>query len=220
MRPKEFYELLGITKEQLKEMKKKDIFIPEIGIVNGHTEFTENDVINLKRILVLSKAGITQSDIKKLQDGEISLPEAILHRNKINLDNIRKRQAAIELSNRYLDLGYEYDNIPVENAWDYIQNQEGNGIAYPDFEYEEFKIDKSRDIRCPKCKATIHVDLEEYEYDQSSDEGGMGYDTVYYFDSEDSLECDKCNSMLHLHGWLREYPIGAYDSEDIKIDIE
>lgn len=47
---------------------------------------------------------------------------------------------------------------------------------------------------------------------------GMGPDIVYSFNSEDSYECPKCSKVIQIVGWIREYPVGAYDSEDINVE--
>ena len=72
----------------------------------------------------------------------------------------------------------------------------------------------------PHCEEEYEVDLEDYMYYQSSyeKENGMGPDIVYSFDSEDNYHCPECGTSIHIEGWIREYPIGAYDSEDIIID--
>jgi len=46
----------------------------------------------------------------------------------------------------------------------------------------------------------------------------MGPDLVYSFNSEDCYECPECGHTLKIEGWIREYPMGAYDSEDIKVE--
>ena len=45
----------------------------------------------------------------------------------------------------------------------------------------------------------------------------MGEDMVYSFDSEDNIECPACGKKYQVSGWIREYPIGAYDSEDVVV---
>jgi hypothetical protein len=30
-------------------------------------------------------------------------------------------------------------------------------------------------------------------------------------------ECPKCGRLIRISGWIREYPIGGYDSEDIDV---
>lgn len=70
------------------------------------------------------------------------------------------------------------------------------------------------------CGHEENVDLEDFMYDESSyeKENGMGPDLVYSFNSEDCYECPECGHTLKIEGWIREYPMGAYDSEDIKVE--
>lgn len=78
-----------------------------------------------------------------------------------------------------------------------------------------------RTIQCPECNTEFEVDLAEYVYDVSSFEkdNGMGPDAVHSFDTEANCKCPYCGKILHIAGWIREYPIGAIDSEEINIDI-
>ena len=46
----------------------------------------------------------------------------------------------------------------------------------------------------------------------------MGPDMVYSFDSEENYHCDYCGKLLRIEGWIREYPMGAYDSEDVNVE--
>lgn len=57
-------------------------------------------------------------------------------------------------------------------------------------------------------------------YDVSSyeKENGMGPDAVHNFDSEANCKCPYCGKVLHITGWIREYPLGIFDSEDIDVD--
>ena len=76
-----------------------------------------------------------------------------------------------------------------------------------------------RTVRCPYCGEELEVDLEDYQTDQGSDEreNGMGPDIVYSFDSEGSIECPSCCGAYRVSGWIREDPLGAYDSEDVDV---
>ena len=58
-------------------------------------------------------------------------------------------------------------------------------------------------------------------YSESSDEreNGMGPDFVRYFDSEQSYECQDCGKIIRISGWKREYPMGAFDSEDVDVAL-
>jgi len=77
-----------------------------------------------------------------------------------------------------------------------------------------------RTVKCPYCSEKKEVDLEDYETDVISydNEIGMGEDIVYSFDSGDNIECSACLRKYRVSGWIREYPIGAYDSEEVKVD--
>ena len=81
-------------------------------------------------------------------------------------------------------------------------------------------VSLERAIKCPHCGHEENVDLEDFMYDESSyeKENGMGPDLVYSFNSEDCYECPECGHTLKIEGWIREYPMGAYDSEDIKVE--
>lgn len=63
--------------------------------------------------------------------------------------------------------------------------------------------------------------MENYIAGSSSFEkdNGMGPDLVHSFDTEYSCSYPYCDSIIRVSGWIREYPIGAYDSEDIDIDV-
>lgn len=77
-----------------------------------------------------------------------------------------------------------------------------------------------RTIQCPECGIEFEVDLAEYEYDVSSLEkdNGMGPDAVHSFDSETSCTCPYCGKVLHITGWICEYPLGTLDLEEIDVD--
>ena len=93
-----------------------------------------------------------------------------------------------------------------------------------DDESEPDEIDEGlsfvRTIQCPECNTEFEVDLAEYVYDVSSFEkdNGMGLDAVHSFDSESNCVCPYCGKVLNITGWIREYLIGALDSEEINID--
>ncbi len=79
----------------------------------------------------------------------------------------------------------------------------------------------TRVIECPHCHENQKIDLGDYLYDESSyeNENGMGPDMVYSFDSEDNYECSCCCKRFRVSGWIREYPLGAYDSEKINAEL-
>ena len=104
-----------------------------------------------------------------------------------------------------------------------------NKRSFKSINLREGKTKKKRNIELNKAsqKALSELletldcyELDDYVFDQSSDEkeNGMGPDIVYSFDSEDNYECAECGNLVRISGWIREYPIGAYDSESININ--
>ena len=88
------------------------------------------------------------------------------------------------------------------------------------FEEDYEGLSLIRTIQCPECDTEFEVNLAEFVYDVSSyeKENGMGPDAVHSFDSEANCKCPYCGKVLHITGWIREYPLGIFDSEDIDVD--
>lgn len=224
MRPKELQKKLGITADRIKFYKREEVFVPENPPSgNRGTNYTEVDYENLRLLEVLTKSGLTCSDIKKMQDGDKTLSEVAKARmDSIEADIARKKNALLMLSSLISDHA-EFETFNTEHYWNVINQKEAAGEEFIDVEdlYCYQSVSLIRDIQCPYCGKTTIVDLEDYMYGQSSDEreNGMGPDCVYSFDSEDNYACQECGTILRIDGWIREYPIGAFDSENIDVEI-
>ena len=220
MQTKDITDALGITRERIKYYKKEGVFVPENPIVNGKTEYTFRDFENLKRLVILTKSGLSCGDIKKIQTGAKSLREAINNRQNAIREEIERMTGSLALSKELFSADIQYDSMPTEEYWQFITRKELAGEIFMDIDDGYYPVSLSRDIRCPNCGKVTAVDLDEYVYDQSSDEkeNGMGSDIVYSFDSENNYECVECGRLVRINGWIREYPIGAYDSENIGIN--
>ena len=223
MKPKEIQEKLGINADRIKFFKRQGVFTPENPPSgNRGTNYTETDYKNLQFLVVLTKMGMTVSDIRKMQDGECSLEEAIKERRKQITDEIAKKQNALSLLSELIEDKEEFETFHTERYWDIITERESKGEEFVDFEdlYGYQPVSLIRTVTCPYCGEELEVDLEDYETDVSSydNENGMGEDMVYSFDSEDNIECPACQRKYRVSGWIREYPIGAYDSEEVDVD--
>lgn len=224
MRPKEIQEKLGIDADRIKFFKREGIFYPENPPSgNRGTNYTEVDLENLRLIVVLTKSGLTCRDIRKMQDGECSLQEAIVSRMDSIEEEITRKKNALSLLSEILNDKVEFETFDTEHYWDVIIRREAAGEEFVDVKgmYGHRAVSLIRGIRCPHCGEEYAVDLEDYLYDQSSyeKENGMGPDIVYSFNSEDNYECPDCGIVIQIEGWIREYPMGAYDSEDINVEV-
>ena len=55
------------------------------------------------------------------------------------------------------------------------------------------------------------------ECDESSYERQMGPETIYEFDTEDNY-CKNCGRQFRVSGYISEYPMGAFNFEEINVD--
>lgn len=171
MKPKEIQEKLGINADRIKFFKKQGVFTPENPPSgNRGTNYTETDYKNLQFLVVLTKMGMTVSDIRKMQDGECSLEEAIKERRKQITDEIAKKQNALSLLSELIEDKEEFETFHTERYWDIITERESKGEEFVDFEdlYGYQPVSLIRTVTCPYCGEELEVDLEDYETDVSS----------------------------------------------------
>lgn len=215
--------MLGINRERVKYFKKQGVFVPEKAITDGkNAEYTERDVATLRKLVILTKSGLTCGDIKKVQDGEWTLQEAIFERRCTIEEEMKRMRGSLILSEELLENDVQYDSMSTDYFWNEIQQKEQEGEVFMDVNdmYGYRPVPLMRTVKCPHCSTGQEIDLDDYLWDETSNESsscGMGPDIVYSFDTEDNCECEKCGKVFRVEGWIREYPIGAYDSEHIEI---
>lgn len=218
MRPKEIQDKLNITADRIKYYKREGLFSPQNGVVNNVTDYTETDLENLRVLIVLTKLGFTCSDIKKMKDGKKALQEVGVSRKKAIEKDIKMKQSSLKLLSVLLNSKIELDDFDAKYYFNLILKKEASGEEFMDI--SDFNLSFIRNIECSNCGIKSEVDLEDYVCGDSSyeKEDGMGPDVIYDFDSESNYECPNCHKMLRIHGWIREYPTGCYDSEDINVE--
>ena len=81
--------------------------------------------------------------------------------------------------------------------------------------WEDDRISLQRVVECPYCCAKNRIDLED-EGTETTDERQMGYEVVYEFEDVEFM-CHNCGRSVAVSGYISEYPIGAFNAEDLKI---
>lgn len=220
MQTKDLVEMLGIPENRIK-LYKKEVFTPEKAGKSGvKTEYTERDIQNLKRLEVLTKAGLTCGIIRKIQTGTLTLAEAFAERTEAMQKDIAKKKGALALTRELIADGIEYGS--ADQYWESIHQRELAGEQFADLESEYQTVALDRVVQCPSCGRYMNIDFEDYEIDATINPGSgddMGDDIVHTFDTEDNMKCDFCGCGFRVRGWIREYPVGAYDSESINISV-
>lgn len=82
--------------------------------------------------------------------------------------------------------------------------------------WEMDHVSLKRVIICPYCGASNRMDFTD-ECELFSEERQMGPEITYSFDIED-CECISCGKQFCVSGYICEYPVGAYNYEDIKVE--
>lgn len=85
-------------------------------------------------------------------------------------------------------------------------------VGYEDDEGDGW-ITLKREIKCPHCFEMMEVDIES-DCTITSYERQMGLENLYEFDIE-NVECEFCHKFFRVFGHISEYPVGAFDSEEI-----
>lgn len=109
MRPKEVVaDLFGVDRERIRCFKKQDVLHPDNPASKGGAGYTEHDVEELRKFVVLNKAGLTCGDIKKIQTGEWNLQNALEERCKLIFEEMERMRRLLHLSEEMMSAGTDF----------------------------------------------------------------------------------------------------------------
>lgn len=135
MQANEVTKLLGINRDRIKYFRKQGVFEPEhMPIGNKSPEYTQTDIDNLKTLIILTKAGLSCGDIKKIQNYEWTIDDALLARRQSIQEEIQRMQGSLLLTSELLDGKVEYSKIDTEYYWNLVLQKESAGINFVDVE--------------------------------------------------------------------------------------
>ena len=163
MRSKEIQEKLNIDANRIKLFKREGIFTPQNPPSgNQSTNYTDTDCENLRLLVVLTKSGLTCSDIRNMQDGVYTLEEVIIARRDSIEAEIKRKHNALELLSELLVDKMEFETFETERFWNIIATREAEGEEFinPEDMYGYRAVSLIRNIRCPHCGEEYEVDLE------------------------------------------------------------
>lgn len=216
---------VGMDEEEKDKNTVKDIlkksktgFIRDSKKMN---EYTENDVANVKAILLYRKAGFSSKYIGSCIFGNKKFDyEAVNEKKPEIINNIEYNNSALELLEKLKRTkGNFLDRKIVNELWDYVNQQRKKGKKYFDDVLE--KNDSNSDIYfvyCPKCHSWPQaININYFEFlDDIIDERNMGEEIVHNFEtSSEQFICPSCGTKYGVSGWISEYPTGCFDGLEI-----
>ena len=80
-------------------------------------------------------------------------------------------------------------------------------------------ISMRRVIKCPHCGSANSIDLSDYSTGEYESDRQMGPEIRHCFECDD-YECTACGHTFRIEGYINEYPVGAYNFEEINVTEE
>lgn len=120
-------QLLGISKANIRFYEKQHLLSPARS-ANGYREYSDEDILRLKEIIILRKLGISVEDIARIQSGELNLQSA-MESNIVQLENqLKSLNGALKISKQIA--ADPASHFSIEHYWNEIHNEEQKGNAF------------------------------------------------------------------------------------------
>ena len=138
---KEVEQCLGVPRATVRFYEKEGLLSPTRG-ENGYREYSEEDVVQLKKIIILRKLGFAVSDIEDVLDGAKPMSEAL----ESNMENLTRQmqelQGAMALCRRMQENGEQIETLDAEKYWNAVEEEERKGNRFLDIAKDVVKFEK------------------------------------------------------------------------------
>lgn len=131
MKIKEVENLLSVSRSNIRFYEKEGLLSPDRE-KNNYRDYSEQDVITLKKILALRKLGFTVEEISSMQKGELSLTDAIYENISRLEKEITSLQGALEITKALSAEKTTFETLDHERLWNEITQSEYNGQEFVD----------------------------------------------------------------------------------------
>lgn len=139
---KEVEQKLEVPRATVRFYEKEGFIRPQRG-ENGYREYSEDDVMNLKRIIILRKLGLSVADIKDVLDGARPMTEVVA-KNILHLEEqIGELQGALRVCRRLQNESQEIDTFEVDKYWNVIEEEEQKGNRFLDIAKDVVHFEKA-----------------------------------------------------------------------------
>lgn len=129
MKIKELETILSISRSNIRFYEKQGLFSPERKD-NNYREYTEQDILTLKKIIVLRKMGFTVEEIRQIQCEALPFAEGINRTQQRLEEEIEQLQGSVKLVKQVAKEHTSFDHIDINRCWDAINTSEKSGEKF------------------------------------------------------------------------------------------
>ena len=126
---KEVEEQLGLSRATIRFYEKEKLIAPKRG-GNAYREYSEDDIVDIKKIIILRKLGFSIAEIKDFLEEDVPLQE-LLEKNILELqEKINELSGAMKICKKMQSRQETFDSFNVNFYWEEIKEQEQAGNRF------------------------------------------------------------------------------------------
>ena len=139
---KEVEKLLDCPRANIRFYEKEGLISPGRK-ANNYRDYSDEDVSELKKILVLRKLGFTVQEIADMKKGDLSLSDAVTENIQRLEQTIEELKGSLELSQQLKKENTAYVSFDEEKYWQRITYAQKQGKKFMDIykDYLTFELD-------------------------------------------------------------------------------
>ena len=153
---KEVEKITGITSKNIRFYEKAGLLSPERKSENRYRHYSAEDVRQLKEIKLLRKLGIGLSDIKSIQEGNLTLSECLSKYLCLFILQKKELEKIIELCSEIHEKETDLRQIDLDFYLDEIKSAEKDGAKFTNI-VKDF-INKAQSVLPTYCKTFFEPD--------------------------------------------------------------
>jgi len=138
---KEVEQRLEVPRATVRFYEKEGLLSPTRS-ENGYREYSEEDVVLLKKIIIFRKLGFAVSDIEDVLDGAKPMSEAL----ESNIENLTRQmqelQGALALCRKMQENGEQIETFDAEKYWNVVEEEEKKGNRFLDIAKDVVRFEK------------------------------------------------------------------------------
>ena len=141
MKINELETQLELSRANIRFYEKEGLLSPTRS-ENGYREYSEEDVVLLKKIIIFRKLGFAVADIEDVLDGAKPMSEALEN----NIENLTRQmqelQGAMTLCRKMQENGEQIETFDAEKYWNAVEEEEQKGNRFLDIAKDVVQLEK------------------------------------------------------------------------------